>query len=49
MSSGQASSILFDNVNKILQVYVPTAGRQGASKYYESMGVQSYGTITCMI
>lgn len=47
MAAAPNSSLLVENVNKILSVYVPVLDDQ----YHQSlnnMGVKSHGTITCI-
>ncbi|CAF0905041.1 unnamed protein product [Rotaria sordida] len=46
MASGQTSSLLIDNVQKILSVYVPNYNHDTLNKLLTLMGVKSHGTIT---
>jgi hypothetical protein len=41
------STLLFDNVNKLLTTFIPAHSRRDSNQLYASIGVKSHGTITC--
>ncbi len=41
------STLLFDNVNKLLTTFIPAHSRRDSNQLYTSIGVKSHGTITC--
>lgn len=47
MAAPPSSSLLIDNVNKILSTFVPANHRRDSNQLYASIGVKSHGTITC--
>ena len=46
MASAPHSSVLFENVHRLLSTFIPAPTYQ---HLYTSIGVKSHGTITCMI
>lgn len=47
MATGPGTNLFYDNVNKILSTFVPTHGRRASNQLFTTIGVKSYGTITC--
>jgi hypothetical protein len=48
MAAVPHSTLLFDNVNKLLTTFIPAHSRRDSNQLYTSIGVKSHGTITCM-
>jgi hypothetical protein len=48
MATAPNSTLLVDNVNKILTTFIPAHNLPDSSQLYASIGVKSHGTITCM-
>jgi len=47
MATVPHSTLLFDNVNKLLTTFIPAHSRRDSNQLYTSIGVKSHGTITC--
>lgn len=48
MAAVPHSSLLLDNVNKLLTTFIPVQNPRDSKQLYASIGVKSSGTITCM-
>jgi len=48
MAAAPNSSLLLENVNKILTTFIPANSRPDSNHLYGSIGVKAHGTITCM-
>ncbi len=48
MAAAPNSSLLMENVNRILTTFIPANSRPDSNHLYASIGVKSHGTITCM-
>ena len=48
MDTELQSSILLENVNKLLITFIPAQNRRDINSLYTSLGVRSHGTINCM-
>ncbi|CAF3840513.1 unnamed protein product [Adineta steineri] len=46
MAAAANSSLLFDNVNKLLSTFIPAHNQHDCNQLYASIGVKSHGTIT---
>ncbi|UJR33550.1 hypothetical protein I4U23_020992 [Adineta vaga] len=46
MTAAPNSTLLIDNVNKLISTFVPAHGRPVSNQLYTSIGVKSHGTVT---